>query len=73
MEIIALALLIFCGVLAIGGGIVMLIGLLPLSLLERAQEHGRFAGLGSPESVVRPGKLSLDRSIAGHHRGLHAA
>jgi hypothetical protein len=60
MEIIVLTILTLGGVFASGAIIVVLIGLLPLPLLERAQRHGRFAGLGTPETVARPGKLSFD-------------
>lgn len=58
LTILALAL-----VIAVGAGFVAFIASLPSSMLKRAQEHGRFAGLGldtpaGPGRSVRAGPAS---------------
>jgi hypothetical protein len=49
MQIVLFTLLAVAGVTALGLGMARALSAFPLSLLERAYENGRFAGLGSEE------------------------
>jgi len=49
--------------MALGAAALVVIASLPVSLLERTQHHGRFAGLGATEEAVGSGKSALASSI----------
>ena len=59
-------------VLAIGGGAVMLIASIPLSVLERAEQHGRFAGLGSCVSIGESRMATPRRILSAQQEALHS-
>ncbi|MCX7176114.1 MAG: hypothetical protein NT159_19760 [Proteobacteria bacterium] len=62
MGLISITLLSLALVALVYGLLFWMITSIPLSVLERIQNHGRYSGLGTPEAKVS-GKKSSDTSF----------
>jgi hypothetical protein len=67
-----LILTVFTLGLVLGIGAVPLIASIPLSVLERAEQYGRFAGLGSSVSIGESRIVTPHRASSEQHEALHA-
>lgn len=73
MSVFVFAVLALGSVLITGAIAVTLIAAIPLPVLERAQRHGRFAGLASSVSTPGSGSPTHRRASSGQRAALHIA